>query len=423
MLINFKLHNFRSFKEDGFLSLNEVTDTKRNPKRFVDSERENFGHISKVAAIFGANGAGKSSLIDAMDYAQHLILYSATNYTRGDTLYFTPHKFDPEFVNSPCEYEFTYKHKNSIFRYGFSHIAERIIDEWLFETPLDKSKRLRKWFSREYDSEKQEYIWSKNDDHIPNYNSLKKATRDNALFLSSAVRDNSDEMFVPFSWFSDRLRIIAANERVSSGATAAAIYQGDYHVPIVDLLKSAGMMLNDIKVSEEEFDTSSPLPKEMPSEVKKLILEEMRGKKSYKTKFIHETTFGKVELDLDEESDGTQAFYALAWPLFDVLKSNATLIVDELHNSLHPNLMSFIIGLFNDNMSSKAQLVFSSHDTVMMNPIELSDEQIWFVDKNKYGVSSTYSLADFPNKRSKNHSKSYTDGRFGAVPKITRKVS
>lgn len=422
MLINFKVHNSKSFKSDSFLSLNEVSESRFDPDRFTESGKSGFGYISKVAAIFGANGAGKSSLIEAMNYAQNLILNSATSFTQGDKFYFNPHKFDPEFSNSPSEYEFTYKFENSIFRYGFSHNESMIIDEWLFETPLDKSKRLRKWFSREYDPEKDDYVWSENDDHIPNYNFLKKATRNNALFLSSAVRDNSKEMLKPFSWFKDKLRILGANERFSSSSTSEEVYKGKNQPAILELLQNAGMMFSGIKVFQEEFDSSMTFPDEMPKEIKKIILEEMRGKKTYSTKFTHQTRFGEVDLDIDEESDGTKAFYSLAWPLIDVLNSKMTLVVDELHNNLHPNLMSFIIGRFNNKRTVESQLIFSSHETLMMNPSALSDEQIWFVDRDKFGESSTYSLADFPNKRSKNYSKSYTDGRFGAVPSIKKSI-
>lgn len=423
MLINFSTTNFRSFKDISFLSLNETNETDYAPQRFTYSGRQKIGYISHLCGIFGANAAGKSGIISAMEFARHLIVSSATAYTQDEELYHAPHKFDNELASAPTEFEFTLKLKNSVFRYGFTQNSQKIVDEWLYETPLEKNKRQRVWFTREGNIEAEGYDWNINDAYISNGNRLKSSTRNNALFLSSAVRDNSAELLDLFSWFKTKLLFIGTNERIASDATAKEIHKGVNHDKIVRLLTNAGIKVSSIEVDEEDFDETAAFPQSMPSELKNFIIKKMKGGKTYNTKFLHHTRSGSlVELDLEDQSDGTQVLFSLAWPLLDVLESPATLIVDELHNNLHPHLMRQIVSMFNKQKDTgdAAQLIFTSHDTHVMNPNIMSDEQIWFVEKNEYGESQTFPLSDVTNKRSLNYSKSYLSGRYGAVPEITK---
>lgn len=425
MLLSFSVANFKGFKEKTFLSLNEANLDSASQCRATYVGKPSLGYVSHVAGIFGANGAGKSSLIDALNYARHLVVGSATDRTHGDELYFMPHVFVSEFRHVPSEYEFQFRANGTVFRYGFSHNAERFWEEWLFETPIEMSKRQRKWFSRKYEPESDIYDWYINDEYILDGSRLKKGTRQNALFLSSAARDNSETLQEVFSWFKNKLHILRTNERVTSNSTASELL-GKHSIEIKNLLKSAGIMFDDIVVKEDEISSENlSFPEEIPQELKKYFLSSIEGTKKYDTTFIYNTQSGdKAFLPLSEESDGTQALFSLAFPLIDVLQNSATLIVDELHNNLHPNLLQYIVSLFN-NQSQKdgaAQLIFSSHDTSILSPIEISEDQIWFIEKDDFGQAKSFSLADYKGLRSFNYSKMYRDGRFGAVPEITRRI-
>ena len=275
----------------------------------------------------------------------------------------------------PSEYEFSFKTNGTFFRYGFSHDKDKIWEEWLYETPATPSKRQRRWFSRVFEPEIDGYVWSINSDYISEGNRLKKGSRSNSLFLSSAVRDNCESLQGLFDWFRESLHIIRANERISFSSTASQLLENKSH-EIKHLLKSSGVTFDDIDVKEREIskDDLSFLD-ETPKELQQLLLKELDGKKEFDVKFIYKTkTQGKVSLPLSDESDGTRALFGLAFPLIDVLQHSATLVIDELHNNLHPNLLRHVVSLFNNQTKPEdaAQLIFSSHDTSILSPINLS---------------------------------------------------
>jgi len=92
---------------------------------------------------------------------------------------------------------------------------------------------------------------------------------------------------------------------------------------------------------------------------------------------------GEVELMLNtHESEGTKQVFWLAGPLIDVLSKGGTLVVDELDNSLHPLILEMIVGLFNREQNTKAQLIFSTHNTRMLTNKYFRRDQIWFAEKN-----------------------------------------
>lgn len=423
MLLSFSVKNFKVFKEHAFLNLNGASSEDTTKGRATYSGKESVGFVSHVAGIFGANGSGKSSLIDAMNYSKHLITSSATSYTHDDELYFKPHIFDESSASEPSEYEFQFKLNNAIFRFGFSHNKNRIYEEWLYETPLAASKRQRRWFTREYEKETDKYHWYINPEYIHDGSRLKKGTRDNALFLSSATRDNCESLQQLFSWFKNKLHIIRADEKIGSKSTASELLSSKAD-EIKLLLKSSGISFDDITVTERELSREDiSFKDDTPKELQNLVLDQLDGTKEFDVKFIHKNSVGKdVKIGLSDESDGTQALFCLAFPLIDVLQKSATLIVDELHNNLHPNLLRHVVSLFNQQMESEkfAQLIFSSHDTSILSPIDLSENQIWFIEKNQNCQSMTYSLSDYRGLRSANFAKMYRDGRFGAIPDIAR---
>jgi len=129
---------------------------------------------------------------------------------------------------------------------------------------------------------------------------------------------------------------------------------------------------------------------------------------------------GDEKFPLDEESRGTAKLYSLLYPIFFVLKMGGVLLVDEIESSLHPLLCERIIRLFNNTKTNprNAQLIFTTHNTLLMSPKLLRRDQIYFIEKNEYGVSSLYSLydIDLDIRSNFNYLNNYLSGRFGAIP-------
>jgi len=127
----------------------------------------------------------------------------------------------------------------------------------------------------------------------------------------------------------------------------------------------------------------------------------------------------KVLFDLGDESDGTQKIFALAGPWLDTLENGYVLVIDELHDNLHPLIVEFLVKLFHGKETNprNAQLIFSTHDTSILNQEVFRRDQIWFCDKDRHQATKLYPLTDFsPRKGIENLERGYLSGRYGALP-------
>ena len=126
-------------------------------------------------------------------------------------------------------------------------------------------------------------------------------------------------------------------------------------------------------------------------------------------------------MDFDDESDGTQKFFSFAGPWLDTLKKGYVLVIDELHDSLHPNMVKYLVDLFHNKETNpnNAQLIFTTHETSILNQDVFRRDQIWFCEKDDEQATSLYPLTDFsPRKDRENIELGYLSGRYGALPFI-----
>lgn len=137
-------------------------------------------------------------------------------------------------------------------------------------------------------------------------------------------------------------------------------------------------------------------------------------------KFYHQRQEGgeKVEFDLSEESSGTRQLFILAGPILDVLENGRVLVVDELNNALHPLMVRYLVKLMHnpDLNRNQAQLIFTTHDTSLLDVDLFRRDQIWFVEKDRTQVSHFYPLTDFSPRKGEALEKGYLMGRYGAIP-------
>jgi uncharacterized protein len=194
---------------------------------------------------------------------------------------------------------------------------------------------------------------------------------------------------------------------------------------IIQLVKLLDLGIREIKVDRIEITVDS-LPDDLPDELKKMILKSSSGKgisiNTVHHKFDSEGHFISTELfDLDEqESEGTQKVFALAGLLVDTLKDGKVLVIDELDARLHPLISLAIIQMFNSKKtnSNKAQLIFMTHNTNLLSNKLFRRDQIWFTEKNRYGATDLYSLAEYKVRNDASFESDYIKGRYGAIPYI-----
>ena len=195
----------------------------------------------------------------------------------------------------------------------------------------------------------------------------------------------------------------------------------DRNVAVVNFLNAADLAIHGIRVIEEKFSPEM-LPDDMPTSMKDEIIKDLADSPFLSAALSHIPEKGQaVEFDLDEESDGTQKMLALAGPWLDVLEKGRVIVIDELHNSLHPDLVRFLVQRFHGSHGSQAgaQLVFSTHDTSILNQKIFRRDQVWFCERDRNFATSLFPLSDFrPRKGHENLERAYLSGRYGAVPYI-----
>jgi len=414
MLVDFKVKNFRSIKEEQLLSM-----VASSQKEFIDTHTflpttsKNLSLV-KTAAIYGANAAGKSNILKAMEAMQEIVLESSSRYQRGDKLPVKPFLFDNE-VNEPTEFEINFFYDKVRYQYGFATTEEIITEEWLIAYPKGRPQN---WFARAYDKRKKEYQWQFGDKLTGKKQLWQESTRSNALFLSTAVQLNSEQLKPVFDWFADKLKItgvIGWNPSFTMKLCSDVKCKEN----ILKFLKMADMDIEDIEVEKEDFDPSK-LPEDMPAEIREDIIKEMKGKEVIKeAKFYHLDNYGrKVAIDFDDESDGTRKLFSFIGPWLDSLENGNVLLIDELHDNFHPLMVKFLIEMFHNREmnTSNAQLIFTTHETSVLNQDIFRRDQIWFCEKQNR-ATTLYPLTDFsPRKGVEDLEKGYLSGRYGALP-------
>jgi uncharacterized protein len=421
MLVEFSVGNFRSFKERQTLSM-AASHTGEASEYSCLTGFSAAPSLALGASIHGANASGKSNLIQAMSFCESFIIESSKDKQKGEKIEdVTPFLFSEKTQKQPSEFEIVFIHEDALYQYGFTVDSERVYDEWLYATPKDgERQKIQKWFVRDKSDIMKSYV-------SPNLKGEKEkwksSTRDNALFLSTAVQWNSEEFSKPFKWIQKCFHTLPSIDAFASRYTAEAIKKDSHEnlnkASIVKFIRSFDTGISDINVVEKDFsekDVSHNIPEFMRAE----IIKNAKGKKHYDVYAIHEMEGGEgtYPLDFDEESEGTKVLFAMAGPILDILENGYTLVVDELHNSLHPHALKHIIALFhNKNLNKKnAQLIFTGHNTSIMSSMD--SEETWLVEKRKYGESILFPLSSFNIRKGESIEKRYLAGRYKGVPVI-----
>lgn len=416
MLIEFSVTNFKSIKSQQTFSLTKAKGNELEESNCFQPEGLSSLGLLRSSAIYGPNAAGKSNLIEALRIMRHIVVESATERQRGDKLPLTPFKLDPETAKSATEFEVVFIANGVRYQYGFAATQERIIEEWLIAFPKGRAQH---WFARQWDEKKGEHQWEMGNALQGQKQLWRESTRNNALFLSTAVQLNSQQLQPAYDWFDDTLRTttVAAWRPTF---TASLCSDPENKVKVLAFLKAADIDIQDVMLKKKLFDEKD-LPDDMPDEVKTMVAKEMEGKEIIaKLNMMHKDSTGKlIAFEFDDESDGTQKLFSFAGPWLDTLMNGYVLFVDELHDNLHPRLVQFLVELFHSSETNpkNAQLVFTTHETSILNQEVFRRDQIWFCEKGSDQDTKVYPLTDFsPRKGRENLELAYLAGRYGAVP-------
>lgn len=416
MLIEMSVANFRSFRETQTFTLVKGKGDEMVATNTFNAAAANNIALLRSAAIYGPNASGKSNLLLALQTMKQVVVESAINLHRGDKLPVTPFRLSPDTRQHPSEFEATFLVNGVRYQYGFAATAERIHEEWLLAYPKGRPQR---WFNRAWDPTDQRYDWELGNNLTGEKQLWQKSTRDNALFLSTAVQLNSEQLQPIFDWFKNTLRLV--NVGGWGPAFSASLCESSGKARIMDFLRAADLHIDDVLVELKPFDADA-LPTDIPEPLRDMIAGDMKDKKIFDIKTVHKDNEGKpVDFDFGDESDGTRKLFSFAGPWIDSLTKGYVLFIDELHDNLHPRLVQFLVQLFHnlETNPNNAQLVFTTHETSILNQEIFRRDQIWFCEKDKNQATVLYPLTDFsPRKGRENLEAAYLSGRYGALPFI-----
>jgi len=378
-----------SYKDEAVLNLTGVKAFKELAKTNIIKTDKGFD-LLKSSAIFGSNAGGKSNLILAVDFMEELIRNSFADSLKKDedkkrTDYYF--KLSTETENDPTSFEISFLLKDIIYRYGFEIKGYEIISEWLFkkkETEIFLFKRKGQKFTI-------------NEKNFTEGKKYKNDVNSNVLFLSYLAQNNAKQASIIFEGFSNLNVINGLDE--------------DYYKNATQTLLNFPQFKTWLNLAVRFLEIST-----IESTKEKSII-------SYHNKFDNNNVIiDSVAFDFEaDESAGTKKIIYLLGALYDTLVHGKTLFIDELDAKLHPNLSKKILDFFHRFNLNNAQFVFTAHDSILLDKDLLRRDQIWFVDRNKFGSSQLYSMSDFDASVVRNTSdfkKKYLDSVFGAAETI-----
>ena len=402
MLLQFSVENYRSFKERAVLSL-EASADKELPNNLMIKDKH---RVLKIATIFGANAAGKSNIFKALTAAIMLIRKSNIRQVGEPLTEAVPFGFDDETRLQPCSFEFVFIAKGKKYVYGFSATIAKITNEYLY---VYNSTRPTTIFER-FGEDEYKFTSSTLSKHL---SPIAKYNTPNKLFLATATAWNTEETKDAFVWFMTGINTYSPN------------YEQAIHIsgPILDndkdssarrftnsILHEADINISNFEIESKEIPIAAPQPGV-----------NMEGRE-YKITTIHTVEGGKqYALNLAEESNGTINLFFFAPLIKRAFETGETLCIDEFDVSLHPLLVQYLIGLFNNPEVNKAnaQLIVSTHTSGLLNLKDLRRDQIYFVEKDQQtGCSTLYSLDEFSPRTREDIQKAYLLGRYGSVPNL-----
>lgn len=380
MVLEIRLSNMFSFRDEVTLDLQAA---KIQTKKARELEGNLFSvdgeQMLKSVALFGANASGKSNVIKAIRACVNMVR-SSHNYNVDTKFAISPFKFE-DYANKPSSFYICFLLNGVEYEYSFSFMHDEIITETLYYYPNGrKSLVFRRDESR--GTEKKDIYEFKT--VIKRPFDVADNTSKKTLYISRASQMDREIAQKIFLFFCND---IVLDYQVANIDSLDNLFK-ERKEQMLEVLRTADSDIIDFKIQNNAITT------------------------------FHRTN-PSVAFDFEtEESEGTKTLFRMMVRMIGIIHEGKMLLVDEIDNSLHTQLVEFVIGMFNH--SDHAQLIYTTHNTHLLNTDFQRRDQVNFVNKREDGSSDLYSLFDFKDFRDTlDMEKAYLQGRFDAIPTIS----
>ncbi len=368
--------------------------------------------VLTVAGIYGPNASGKSNVLDAMAWLSMAVAGSLRGW--ADYIPRDAHRFG-KGPASPTEFDLDLEVDGVRYTYRLELDDSAVLFESLDSYPEGRRRNLFTRRNGEIDF-RRGVVGTRGIQALltPTTLALSAGRRVGASdFPSVAQAISSMRILTPgnrrIPWAGGFIRFDSTIDLLAdAGADRPRLFDtGQDRSAVTDrssameLLRFADSGIDDFVMTEEESDRLGGL--------------------RHKLGLIHRGEGEPVTFGLEDESDGTQAWFRLIGPAFATLRLGQVLLLDEIDASLHPRLSARLIEIFQDPQTNSqgAQLVFTSHDTSLLN--SLNRDEVWLTERAPNATTRLVGLAEFRGERvrkSLNLERAYLQGRFGAVPEV-----
>lgn len=400
MILNLEFKNYRSFKGScSFTTEPTSSKAKANNLCEVETKAEGSKKALKISLIFGANASGKTNLIKFL-YGFRRWVLNMDNRVGEDIVLYQPFRFDRETANVPIEFSLEFIAQKIRYKYEVSFTKTQIESESLISYPNGKQTQLYERTLLPDDKES------------------------DTIKLGASLA-----AYKPFNVFKNQLLLSKfLKDTPCKPITNAAKY-------LADMVISNGFHGDTILGEDKEMLRwlySHPDNKKMLVEflafadtgVADFQLEKRSGNvevTSLHGLYKDGEDIGKTDLPFREESFGTRALFIIGCHILQALQSGSPFFIDEMDSGLHSYVTQLIVDIFrNERINKKnAQLIFTTHDVNLLDQNTIRKDQVWFTEKDEYGVSEIFTLSDFDDVREDTlFAKWYLNNKFGGVPSL-----
>lgn len=438
MLLNFTVSNWKSFAEDATMQL--VASRERQHKETL-SAIDGFRSLKvcPVASVYGGNASGKTSYFEALVFLKEFVVNGASV---GQTIQVEPYRLDRASYLGETTFDITFLAEKKVYRLEIALRQDRVLSEEL--SILGDSGRTKLIYSRCDNNIEFDGTFFLAPDRV---RFVADGTLENRLFLTNAVMQNVGELGAPYNWFRDSLKTIGVGSRFDN----LSMFYTDRHflqfaskrmaeldtgieeivgeqvdvgsLPVPPAALQQLQMMNPLDGQEVSAVFTLELPGDYAAEMYFISLQDGEIK-AQRLRTRHRGSDGSlVTFALQMESSGTRRLLDLMPMLFELFggkkESSSVFVVDELDRCFHSMLTSRIIDLFlrTTGPDSRRQLLFTTHDLLLMNQDLLRRDEMFIAQREEPGSSELIRMNEFEGLRyDKDLLRSYLDGRFGGVP-------